>query len=220
VDERLAAGLVVSTVDPRAAAAEIRRRGGGERVVQVAFAFPGELLGDRALYPIYEAAQEHGLAVCLQAGGAFSGSNRGLGAGVPSTLFEYEAMWIAAAQPHLLSFAAQRVFDRFPGLRLVLDGFGAAWLPSLLCKLADEHRAHVRERVRTTPVGLELPDDPAQREPLLALAGAGQMLAFASGPGRAPLEADALLAGWPEPLRTAVLCENAAALSRTAGPGG
>ena len=33
------------------------------------------------------------------------------------------------------------MFDRFPGLRVILSGFGAAWLPSVLWRLDEFHRA-------------------------------------------------------------------------------
>lgn len=225
VDERLLGSIVIATHDPPRAAAEIRRAGANERMVHVVVAYPPRLLGDRLFHPIYDAASELGLPVVLQSGGDFSGSNPGLTAmGNPASLMEAFVAWEYAAQPHLISLILNGVFERFPRLRVVLNGFGAAWLPSVLWRLDHEYDAgrvpapvslerrpseYMREHIRLTTAQLELPDDPSALAGLLSSVGAERLLVFASGQLRGEPETDlqtlaALPPDWHEQLhRTA-----------------
>ena len=196
-DPRLLGSIVVSLGNPAAAAEEIRRVATNERMVQVVLAYPPRLLGDRRFHAVFEAAAELGLPINLQAGGAYSGQNPGLtGVGNPATPFEALLSWEYGAQPHLVSMICSGVFDRYPGLRLVLNGFGVAWLPGLLWRMDGEYHAgrlpapeslsglpsdHVREHVRFTSCGLELADGLAA---LLRLIDAEPMVVFGSGPLR------------------------------------
>lgn len=196
-NDRLLGSIVVSPRDPARAAAEIRRAGADERMAQVLLAYPQQLLGSRMLYPIYEAACELGLPVNLQAGGAYSGSNAGLTmVGDSASSFEALVSWEFAAQPHLSSMVVQGAFNRFPELRLVLSGFGVAWLPSLLWRLDHEYRVAraqpvpalaalpselVRKHVRFTTSPLELPASIEQLVRLLSLVDGEQMLLYGSG---------------------------------------
>ncbi len=161
----------------------------------------------------------------LQSGGDFSGSNPGLTAmGNPASLMEAFVAWEYAAQPHLISLILNGVFERFPRLRVVLNGFGAAWLPSVLWRLDHEYDAgrvpapvslerrpseYMREHIRLTTAQLELPDDPSALAGLLSSVGAERLLVFASGQLRGEPETDlqtlaALPPDWHEQLhRTA-----------------
>jgi predicted TIM-barrel fold metal-dependent hydrolase len=196
-DDRLAAGIAVSGRDAVLAAGEIERLAGEPRFVQVTLAYPPGLLSDWSLRPLFAAAAEAGLPVCLEATGAFTGGNRGLTrVGFPTTPWEYEQGWIAAAQPHLTSAIAEGLFERFDGLRLVLHGFGAAWIPSLFWRLDEAFTAPsrplpkglrslpsatLRERVRLSTWRLERPGEPGRLRELLRLADAESMLVYASG---------------------------------------
>lgn len=209
-DARLRGSIVVSPRDPARAADEIRRAGEDRRMLQVLLSYPQQRLGDRRLFPIYEAACELRLPVMLEAGGAYSGSNQGLTMiGDPTSTFEALVSWEFGAQPHLLSLLTSGVLDRFPELRVVFSGFGVAWLPSLLWRLDDEYRRqrvarpatltrlpseYVPEHVRFTTAALELPADPAELAALLATVGGETLLVYGSGPlmgdeGRAFLDA-------------------------------
>jgi predicted TIM-barrel fold metal-dependent hydrolase len=197
-DERFRGSIVVSPRDPQRAAAEIRRAGADRRMAQVLLSYPQRPLGSRTLDPIYEAACELGVPVLLEAGGAYSGSNRGLTAiGNPATVFETLVGWEHGGQPHLLSAVTQGLFDRFAGLRLVLSGFGVAWLPSLVWRLDREYRLRrvpppaslqrlpselVADHVRFTTAVLELPEAPEQLTALLAPLGGDRLLVHGSGP--------------------------------------
>jgi predicted TIM-barrel fold metal-dependent hydrolase len=214
-DRRLLGSIVVALGDPDRAAAEIRRLGAHERMVQVLFAYPPRLLGDRWFHPIYEAACELGLPVALQAGGDYSGANHGLTAvGNPTSLFEAFVAWEYGAQPHLVSMIANGAFERFPQLRVVFNGFGIAWLPSLLWRLDLEYRSgrvpvpagikrvpseYVREHVRFTTAQLELAGDGRDLADLLSLIDGERLLMFASGQLRGAEATDlTLLAQLPD----------------------
>ena len=226
-DERFLGSIVVSAYNPALAAAEIRRLGGEPRMVQVLVAHPGRLLGARPLRPLFDAAAEHGLVVNLQAGGAWTGGNRGVFAtGFPSSPYEEQLSWECAAQPHLVSAVASGLFEDYPDLRLVLSGFGAAWLPPLLWRMdlefesgrvglppALERRPSelVRRHVRLTTQPLEVPPDAAPLADLLASVDGERLLLHASG---APLWRDSAvgprpLEALPEAWRQQVLLENA-----------
>jgi len=196
-DERLRGSIVIDPKNPDLAADEIRRAGEDPRMVQVLMAYPPELLGDRSLHPVYAAAGELGLPVTLQASGAYTGVNKGLtAAGFPSSRLAHEAGWVHGAQPHLLSLLTEGTFARFDQLIIVFDGFGVAWLPSLLWRLEAELRHWegrrppglpddpgrlVAERVRFTTAGLELPADGERLATLLATLEHRPVLVFGSG---------------------------------------
>lgn len=221
-DSRFLASVVVAPHDGRAAAAEVRRRAADPRVVQVVLAQPPAFLGERRLHPLFEAAAELGLPVVLQASGTYTGANRGLTpTGFPTGRYDNEVNWVAGAQPQLVSLVAEGVFEKFPELRVVIAGFGAAWLPSLLWRLDDEYHSGrtklprrlerlpsetIREHVRITTGRLELPGDAPRLVALLALADAAELLRYASGSeGRDDRLVPSVLAGLPEVLRELVL---------------
>jgi uncharacterized protein len=185
-DERLHGSILVGPRDAELAAEEIERLGSHPQIAQVALAFPPCLLGDRSLYPLLAAAEESGLVLCLQAGGALVGSNAGpTPAGHPSSYVEYSIDSSYGCIPHLVSILVEGVFDRFPGLRLVLSGFGVAWLPSLVWRLEATATASasetIREHVRFTTRAIEEPTDPAHLWGLLSPIGGEALLLYASG---------------------------------------
>lgn len=230
-DDRFLGCLIVSTTDPKRAAAEIRRHGGNERIAQVAFAYPLALLGSKYLRPILEAANECRLVVYLQAGGAYAGQNRGLTAvGHPSTIFEHEVGWTSAAQPHLSSAIAEGAFERFPDLRLLLGGYGIAWLPSLLWSMDAAFESEriprpvhsttrpseaVGSFVRFTTTAVELPRERERLAALLSLVRGEELLVYASGVETAGPPAETL-ADFPADWRQRIAAGNADELYGTA----
>jgi uncharacterized protein len=217
-DERLLGSIVVAPHNAARAADEIRRAAANPRMVQVVLAYPPRLLGDRTFDPIYAVASELGLPVMLQAGGDYSGTNPGISAiGNPTSLLEAFVAWVYAAQPHLISLILNGVFERFADLRVVFNGFGVAWLPSVLWRLDHEHRTgrvpmpaslarrpseYLHSQVRFTTAQLELPEDRETLSDLLSATGADDLLVFASGQMRngSDAELDTLPSGWRERL--------------------
>jgi predicted TIM-barrel fold metal-dependent hydrolase len=145
------------------------------------------------LHPLFAAAQELGLPVMLQAGGSFAGSNPGPSpVGHPSSYGEYEISGAYGAIGHLISVLAEGLLDRFRHVRLILSGFGAAWLPSVLWRMDDEAvswrssrrpSAAVAEQVRVTTWRLERSSDPVALRALLSATGVDDLLMYASGDG-------------------------------------
>ncbi len=135
-EPRLRASMTVSTENPPAAVAEIRRRASDRRFVQVQFSGrPQEPMGRRKYWPIYEAAAENGLHIMSHAFGSYG--NPITGAGWPSFYVEEHVGPAQAMQQNLISMVAEGVFDRFPTLKVVSVENGFGWIPSLMWRLDD-----------------------------------------------------------------------------------
>src|SRR5260370_38991448 len=71
-EPRLRASIVVPAHNPALAVKEIERTAGDARFVQVLLLAMGEmLLGRRIYWPIYAAAEQHGLAIGIHAGSTY-----------------------------------------------------------------------------------------------------------------------------------------------------
>jgi hypothetical protein len=133
-DPRLVASIIVPFEDPAAAVREIERRAADRRFVQVQFSGrPHEPMGRRRYWPIYEACAGLGLPVMSHAFG--SGGNPITGTGWPSYYIEDHVGPPQSIQANVISMAAEGVFCRFPGLRVVSVENGFGWLPALLWRL-------------------------------------------------------------------------------------
>jgi predicted TIM-barrel fold metal-dependent hydrolase len=210
-DPRLRASIVVAARSPELAAAEIERRAGDPRFVQVLMLASGDMpLGRRLHWPIYAAAERHGLPIGLHAGSAHH--NAPTTVGWPSYLVEDHVGTAAAFQTQLMSLIAEGVFTKFPGLRVVLIESGVTWLPAFLWHANKEWRglrmevpwldrppaAMVREQVRLTVQPLDAPPNPADLERVLDQIGSDEMLLFATDyPHWQFNGTDALPAGFP-----------------------
>jgi predicted TIM-barrel fold metal-dependent hydrolase len=141
-DARLRASVVVSYEDPAAAVAEIERRAGDPGFVQVLLlGRTAEPLGQRKYWPIYEAAARAGLPVGIHAFGY--GGWPITPAGWPSYYIEEMIGHAQCAQSQLVSLVLEGVFERVPGLRVVMIEAGFAWLPALAWRL-DKHWSRLR----------------------------------------------------------------------------
>jgi predicted TIM-barrel fold metal-dependent hydrolase len=78
VDPRYRLAMSVAPHDPLAAAEEIRRIGNEEGVVAVFVPLLNILMGNRHYYPIYEAAEEHGLPILIHPTGTEGASRPAL----------------------------------------------------------------------------------------------------------------------------------------------
>ena len=133
-DARLKASIVVPYEHADLAAAEIRHWAGHKDFVQVLLlSRTAEPLGNRRYWPIYGAAAEAGLPVAVHAfgyGGAPITST-----GWPSYYIEEMTGHAQSSQAGLSSLVLEGVFERFPGLRVLMVEAGFAWAPPLAWRL-------------------------------------------------------------------------------------
>ena len=130
-EPRLRASILVPAHNPALAVNEIERMAGDRRFVQVLLLAMGEmLLGRRLYWPIYAAAEKHGLAIGIHAGSSYH--HAPMPSGWPAHRVEDYVAQSTAFESQLLSFLAEGVFQKFPALKLVLIESGITWLPTLL----------------------------------------------------------------------------------------
>ena len=192
-DPRLRASIVVPVHSADLAAEEIERMAGDKRFVQVLLLAMAELpLGRRQNWPIYKAAEKHGLPVGIHAGSSFRHppSAGGWGSHYLEDYVSY-AQGFAAA---LNSLLAEGVFQKFPDLKVVLIESGVTWLPASLWRINKTWRGVraevpwldrlpadiVRERVRLTAQPFDEPPDAAAMATILEELGSEDMLLFSS----------------------------------------
>ncbi|UWP80095.1 amidohydrolase family protein [Dactylosporangium fulvum] len=182
LDPRLRSSIVVPYEFPDLAAAEVRRVARDSRFVQVYLQIRTSMpLGNRAYWPLYEAAVEFGLPIGVHFGG--SGGPAITGCGWPSYYLEDHVGNSQTFQSQLTSLICEGVFERYPELRFVLIEGGVGWLPTLAWRLDhafEEFRdelGHVSrkpseliaEHVWLTSQPIEEPADPASLTELLNL---------------------------------------------------
>lgn len=171
-DARLRASILVHTENPQRAVEEIERRADDNRFVQVLMPLLDRMpLGKRHYWPIYEAAERHGLAIGVHAGSLYHHAPSPIG--WPSSMVEEYSGQSIGFQSQLLSFIAEGVFAKFPGLKVVLLESGVTWLPAFMWRAVKEWRAMrievpwvdrppdeiVREHVRVSVQPLDAPPD-------------------------------------------------------------
>jgi predicted TIM-barrel fold metal-dependent hydrolase len=218
-DERFLGSITVATSDPQQAAAEIRRVGTEPRMVQVCATGLPCLMGNTFLHPIYEACAEVGLPFTLHQGGL-----QPTPSATPTSFVESHTDMCFPALPHLVSMVTEGVFVKYPGLTLVLNEFGVAWLPFVMWRLDMEFRAgrdelpwltrlpseYIRDHVRFTTQPLEEPADPKQLVTLLSLVDAQYMLMFSSDyPHWDADNPDTVLRAFPDDWKALIFSENA-----------
>jgi uncharacterized protein len=192
-DPRLRASIVVPQLNAERAVDEIERRAADQRFVQVLLLASGELpLGRRQNWPIYAAAERHGLPVGIHAGSTYRHPVTPVG--WPSTYTEDYVSQASGFASALTSLVTEGVFAKFPDLTVVLLESGVSWLPAHLWRLtkfwkglrsevpwvSDPPTAIVRARVRLSVQPLDAPDDPALLERLMEHLGSDAMLLFAT----------------------------------------
>ena len=144
-DPRLLASVVVPYEDGEAARAEIKRRAGDRRFAHVLLrSRTCELMGKKRYWPIYEAAQEAGFPVGVH---VFGTSGRpASNSGWPSFYIEDMTEHASCCQAQVTSLIMEGVFERYPGLKIVMIEAGFAWLPALGWRL-DKIWKRLREEV-------------------------------------------------------------------------
>jgi uncharacterized protein len=171
-EPRLKAGIVVPYEDAEASVREIERCADDPAYAQVfMLTRTGEPAGNRRYWPIYAAAERHGLPVALHVFG--SSGHPFTGAGWPSYYIEESAGHSTSCQTVVTSLVIEGVFERFPRLKVVIVEGGFGWLPALtwrLDKLFERNRSevphlkrrpseYIREHIWVTSQPMEEPDN-------------------------------------------------------------
>lgn len=224
-DPRLRAGILVPVENPPLAVEEIERCAPDPRFVQVLLLGSTEtLLGRRGNWPIFAAAERHRLPVALQlaSGTRFAPTTNGW----PTYLIEDHVNFALTFQAQVLSMIAEGVFNRHPGLKLVLLGAGIGWVPSFLWRATKEWRALRREmpwvdrdpadifrdHVRISSQPLDAPDGAEDIAALIGMIDSEEVLLFATDWPHWRFDGvDALPPGFPERQRRRMLRDNALA---------
>ena len=137
-EPRLRGGIVVPQDVPEAAVAEIERRAGDKRFVQIVMSSrPNETLGARKYWPIYRAAEAAGLPVCLHPVG-YSSGKPSTGTGWPSFYFQEHYTFVPGAQALVSSLVIEGVIEAFPNLKIAIVEGGFSWAPALGWRM-DKH---------------------------------------------------------------------------------
>ncbi|MEA2905297.1 MAG: uncharacterized protein QOI12_2684 [Alphaproteobacteria bacterium] len=221
-DPRLRASIVIPTQNVEYAVDEIERVAKDRRFVQVQFLAMQETpLGRRHWWPVYAAAERHGLAIAIHPGSAYRQSMTSLG--WPSYYIEDYTAYAQAFQSQLGSLVCEGVFAKFPGLKVVLLESGVTWLPTYLWRLSKFWRGVraevpwvdrspadiVRDHVRLTVAPFDAPDDPDVIQRVVDHMRSDDILLYASDFPHWQFDGeDAIPPGLPQALRRKILVDN------------
>jgi len=179
-DERFGMSLEIPLQDPDLAVREIERLGPHPRVKAVSmFATANRIaFGERYYWPIYEACQRHRLPIHIHPSTTAVVANAAhTPAGSAATYFEMHCCLPQFYMAQTVSLVLRGVFEKFPGLRVMLVEGGISWLPHVLWRMDAEFKGlrhetpylkrmpseYVRDHIRLTTQPIE---DPPRREHL------------------------------------------------------
>lgn len=133
-DDRLIMAIAINVMDPRLAIAEIERLGPDPRVKAVVLPTGSRMpYGNRHYHPIWEACERHGLAVVIHPGNEGAGmAGPPTGVGYPTYYIETRMARPQMAMAHAVSFIAEGVFEKYPGLKVLIDECDQFWAVGLM----------------------------------------------------------------------------------------
>jgi predicted TIM-barrel fold metal-dependent hydrolase len=188
--------VLASPQNPEDAAAEIRRYAKEDRIVGVYLPTAGvnPLWGHRMYDPIFAAAQETNLPVCLHSVTVVSPA-------FPCQLDQFENHFARQVLSHsfammanLTSLIHSGVPARFPGVRVVFTEAGIAWVPYMMWRMDkyfNEYRRsvpflekrpseYITEHMWFATQPIEEPDNPKDLVATIDLLGGPERVLFAS----------------------------------------
>jgi predicted TIM-barrel fold metal-dependent hydrolase len=192
-DPRLRASIVVPAQAPHLAVEEIERRAADRRFVQILLPVGAEMMYGKSYYwPIWAAAEKHGLPVGLHAGSMMRYAPKSNG--WPSHVLHAYGAQSQIFEDQLLSLVSEGVFARYPSLRIVLLESGVSWLPGFLWRSVKTWRGVraevpwvkrppaeiIRDHVRLTMQPFDTPPDAGIVEQVIEQIGSDDMLLFAT----------------------------------------
>jgi uncharacterized protein len=192
-DSRLRGSIVVPTQNVEHAVDEIERCAKDPRFVQVLLlASMDNPLGKRHYWPIYAAAERHGLAIGIHAGSNYHNPPTACGWG--SYYAEDYFGQAQAFQSQLTSLICEGVFAKHPELKVVLLESGWTWLPGHMWRLTKYWNALryeipwvdrnpmeiVRSNIRLSLQPTDGPPDLASMEQILEHMQSDELLLFST----------------------------------------
>ncbi len=133
-DDRFLVALGISTTDTKLAVDEIHRLGDNPKVRAIMLPTGARMpYGNRHYHPIYEACEQHGLAIGIHPGSEGAGmAGPPTGVGYPTYYIETRMARPQMAMAHAVSFIAEGVFERFPKLKVLFDEVDQFWAVGLM----------------------------------------------------------------------------------------
>ena len=224
-DKRLRGSIIAPMQNTDYAVAEIERCAPDQRFVQILVLAMGEApLGRREYWPVYEAAERHGLPIGIHAGSSYRHAVTSLG--WPSWYVEDYCANAQGFQAQVASLVCEGVFVKYPKLKVVLIESGVTWLPAFLWRLSKFWRGVraevpwvdrspseiVRDHVRLTIQPFDGPNDPKAVAQLIDHLQSDDMLLFSTDFPHWQFDGDEIMpAGIPEKLHGKILRDNALA---------
>jgi predicted TIM-barrel fold metal-dependent hydrolase len=205
-EPRLRASIIIPVQNPDMGVDEIERCAKDKRFVQVLMLAMGDApLGRRQYWPIYAAAERHGLPVGIHAGSGYRHPSTGVG--WPSYYTEDYAGQAVAFQSQLTSLICEGVFAKFPKLTVVLIESGFTWLPAHLWRLTKYWRGLrmeipwvdrspteiVRSNIRLTLQPIDAPPRADDFTKLMDHMGSDELLLFSTDYPHWQFDGDAVL---------------------------
>jgi len=221
-DPRLRASIVVPLQNVEFAVDEIERCAKDPRFVQVLVLAMGEVpLGRRQFWPIYAAAERHGLPIGIHAGSAYRHPVTSLG--WPTYYVEDYAAQSQGFQSQVTSLICEGVLTKHPGLKVVLIESGVTWVPAFLWRMSKFWRGLrteipwidrspleiFRDHFRLTVQPFDAPDSPDIVRRIVDHLGSDELLLFSSDYPHWQFEGDDFLpAGIPSDLARKIMVDN------------
>ena len=221
-DPRLRASIVVPMQSTEYAVDEIERCAKDKRFVQVLVLAMQEVpLGRRQFWPIYAAAEKHGLPISIHAGSAYRNPVTSLG--WPTYYIEDYLAQAQGFQSQVASLICEGVFAKHPGLKVVLIESGVTWLPGFLWRFSKFWRGLrtevpwvdrspweiVRDHFRLTIQPFDAPDSAEAVERAIEHLRSDDILLYASDYPHWQFDGDAVLpAGISPALKRKIAVDN------------
>ncbi len=221
-DRRLRASIVVPIQNVEYAVDEIERCAKDRRFVQILVLCMGEVpLGRRHYWPIYAAAERHGLPIGIHAGSSYHHPVTSLG--WPNYYIEDYLSQSQGFQSQVASMICEGVFAKYPKLKVVLIESGVTWVPAYLWRLSKFWRGVrfevpwvdrppteiFREHFRLTIQPLDAPDSPDQVARAIEHLRSEDLLLYSSDYPHWQFEGDEVLPPTiPDKLKRKILVDN------------
>jgi predicted TIM-barrel fold metal-dependent hydrolase len=221
-DPRLRASIIVPMQNVEYAVEEIQHWAQDKRFVQVMVLCMQEVpLGRRSNWPIFAAAEKHGLPIGIHAGSNYRHPVTSLG--WPSHYVEDYTSQAQGFQGQVTSLITEGVFAKYPKLKVVLIESGVTWLPGFLWRFSKFWRGArteipwvdrspseiVRDNFRLTIQPFDAPDSADDVARIIDHLKSDDMLLFSSDFPHWQFDGDERIPkGIPAGLRRKILVEN------------